>query len=122
MEGASVLRRCPICDQEPEIEVVRQWRYAEITIPPSYEFRCHGNVANGDTPEQAVKHWNIFVNSEIERTRVNVAFEQANHANCKCHYCNGFTQGIVHAIPTRYYIDCKTCGLVKYERKDSGAA
>jgi hypothetical protein len=67
IKGMDGCKRCPDCLKVPTTSIIE----SAFDNRPVAELRCelHGHVAQGDTVEQAVHHWNIYV-TFVENTRI----------------------------------------------------
>jgi hypothetical protein len=108
--GAS---RCPVCHLEP---LLTREPYSDLQSHYVLECPPHGYIAMGDTLAKVIEHWNKFVGYYQRTTAIQTALEPGPLNTSPCLFCLKDTQGHVMTEDKRYWVECCSCHLVKFER------
>jgi hypothetical protein len=110
VNGLDGLKRCPTCKQVPDI-IIEDIQHTTI--------QCiqHGHMAMGADVEQTVRHWNKYI-SFVTRDAVQNAAEHMSLSlmTSICLFCRVETGSIVHMEPAKYWVECSSCHLSKFEK------
>lgn len=110
--GAS---HCPICRKAPRV-TIEDAVWPTVAKTKDVVLRCPQDdpyVALGETLQEAVKHWNIYIefrNREAHHLRM---MPQMDHTLSTCKSCLKDTRTILTVDKGQYVEQCAGCHLIK---------